>query len=216
MKSLIYIPLILTLLLCSKTGPAQAEAEKKLPNIKGQYIQPDNLFPLVKMETSMGDIILELDRSRAALTVNNFLGYVARQQYDNTLIHRVEVDFVVQGGGFGTDYKELVLDKQIINESGNGLKNEIGSISMARLTYPHTATSQWFFNLNDNTSLDPGRRWGYAVFGAITEGEEVLEAMGKVEVDFDEKLGYPTVPKKMLIIKRVTILKPVPVPQVSK
>ncbi|NQZ09454.1 MAG: peptidylprolyl isomerase [Algicola sp.] len=198
------------------TVPAQAEAEKKLPNIKGQYIQPDNLFPQVKMETSMGDIIIELDRSRAALTANNFLGYVARQQYDNTLIHRVEIDFVVQGGGFRTDYKELVLDKQIINESGNGLKNDIGRMSMARLTYPHTATSQWFFNLNDNTSLDPGRRWGYAVFGAIIEGEEVLEAMGKVEVDFDEKLGYPTVPKKMLIIKRVTILKPVPVPGVSK
>lgn len=175
--------------------------------IKGQYIQPNNLFPKVKMETSMGDMVIELDRSKAKLTVDNFLGYVARGQYNNTLIHRVEVDFVVQGGGFKTNYSDVKQDTPIVNESGNGLKNTLGTISMARQLQAHTATNQFFFNLADNTSLDPGRRWGYAVFGEITEGLEVLEAMGKVEVGFDEKLGYPTVPKKMLIIKRVTILK---------
>jgi peptidyl-prolyl cis-trans isomerase A (cyclophilin A) len=184
--------------------------------IKGEYIQPDNLFPKVKMQTSMGDLIIELDRSRAKLTVNNFLGYVARKQYDNTLFHRVEIDFIVQGGGFSTKYVDIQTDKPIINESGNGLKNELGSISMARLTDPHSATSQFFFNANDNTSLDPGRRWGYTVFGEIVEGSEVLEAMAKVEIDYDEKLGYPTVPKKMLILKRVTILKPEPLPEVAK
>jgi peptidyl-prolyl cis-trans isomerase A (cyclophilin A) len=185
-------------------------------DIKGQYIQPDNLFPKVKMQTSMGDLIIELDRSRAKITVDNFLGYVARKQYDNTLFHRVEIDFVVQGGGFSTEYVDVKLDKPIVNESGNGLKNEMGTIAMARLTDPHSATSQFYFNVNDNTSLDPGRRWGYAVFGEVTEGLEVLEAMAKVKVDYDENLGYPTVPKKMLILKRVTILKPEPLPEVAK
>lgn len=175
--------------------------------IKGQYIQPDNLFPKVKMQTSMGDIVIELDRSRAKITVDNFLGYVARGQYNDTLIHRVEVDFVVQGGGFKTNYSEVEQDKPIINESGNGLKNTTGTIAMARQMQAHTATNQFFFNLADNTSLDPGRRWGYAVFGEIVEGIEVLEKIGKVEVGFDENLGYPTVPKKMLKIKSVTILK---------
>lgn len=183
--------------------------------IKGQYIQPDNLFPEVKFETNMGDMVFELNRSRARITVNNFLGYVARGQYNNTMFHRVEMDFVAQAGGFTTKYKEIEPGKEIINESGNGLKNEIGSISMARQLQPHTATSQFFFNLNDNDSLDPGRRWGYAVFGEITQGEEVLQAIGQVEVGFDENLGYPTVPKKMLTIKRVTILKPEPLPEID-
>ncbi len=190
------------LLLLSSIGSTDTLAGE----IKGQYIQPNNLFPKVKMETSMGDLVIELDRSRAKITVDNFLGYVARGQYDNTLIHRVEVDFVVQGGGFRTNYVEVTADKPIVNESGNGLKNTTGTIAMARQLQEHTATSQFFFNLADNDSLDPGRRWGYAVFGEIVEGLEVLEAMGKVEVGFDEKLGYPTVPKKMLIIKRVSVL----------
>lgn len=183
--------------------------------IKGQYIQPDNLFPQVKFTTNMGDMVFELDRSRARITVNNFLGYVARGQYNKTMFHRVEVDFVAQAGGFTTTYKEIEPGKEIINESGNGLKNDTGTISMARQHKPHTATSQFFFNLNDNDSLDPGRRWGYAVFGEITEGEEVLEAIGQLEVGFDENLGYPTVPKKMLIIKQVTILKPEPLPEIE-
>ena len=183
--------------------------------IKGQYIQPDNLFPQIKFETSMGDMVFELDRSRAKITVDNFLGYVARGQYNNTMFHRVEIGFVAQAGGFTTKYKEIEPDKEIINESGNGLKNETGTISMARQIQAHTATSQFFFNLNDNDSLDPGRRWGYAVFGNIVSGEAVLEAIGKVEVGFDEQLGYPTVPQKMLIIKQVTILEPEPLPEVK-
>ena len=199
--------LLVTLLISSFTLASR--------EIKGQYIQPDNLFPQVKFITNMGEMVFELDRSRARITVNNFLGYVARGQYNNTMFHRVEVDFVAQAGGFTTTYKEIEPGKEIINESGNGLKNDTGTISMARQLQPHTATSQFFFNLNDNDSLDPGRRWGYAVFGEITEGEEILEAIGQVEIGFDENLGYPTVPKKMLIIKQVTILKPEPLPEIE-
>jgi len=192
-------------------GLLSATATAKTREIKGQYIQPDNLFPQVKMVTNMGDMVIELDRSRAKITVDNFLGYVARKQYDNTMFHRVELDFVAQAGGFTDKYADIEPGEKIINESGNGLKNEVGTISMARELKPHTGTSQFFFNLADNDSLDPGRRWGYTVFGEIVEGIEVMEAIGKVEVGFDENLGYPTVPKKMLIIKQVTVLKPEPI-----
>jgi len=176
-------------------------------NIKGQYIQPNNLSPKVRIETSMGNVILQLDRHRAKITTNNFLGYVARGQYDQTLVHRVEDTYLIQAGGFQTSYHEIEPDEPIFNESGNGLKNKEGSIAMAKqLNDAHSATSQFFINLNDNTNLDPGRSWGYAVFGEVLEGYEVLEAISQVEVGYSEQLGYPTVPKKMITIIRVVVL----------
>jgi peptidyl-prolyl cis-trans isomerase A (cyclophilin A) len=176
-------------------------------NTKGQYIQPNNLSPKVRIETSMGNIVLELDRYRAKITVDNFLGYITRGQYDKTLIHRVEEGYLIQAGGFMTNYSEIEPDEPIFNESGNGLKNSEGTIAMAKqLNDAHSATSQFFINLNDNTNLDPGRSWGYAVFGEVIEGYEVLEAIAQVEVGYSENLGYTTVPKKMITIIRVVIL----------
>ena len=166
-------------------------------NTKGQYIQPNNLSPKVRIETSMGNIILELNRYKAEITVNNFLGYITRGQYDKTLIHRVEEGYLIQGGGFMTDYTDVEPDEPIFNESGNGLKNKEGTIAMAKqLSDAHSATNQFFINLNDNSNLDPGRSWGYAVFGEVIEGYEILEAMALVEVGYSEELGYTTVPKK--------------------
>lgn len=125
-------------------------------NTKGQYIQPSNLSPKVRIETSVGNVTIVLDRHRAKITVNNFLGYVARGQYDKTLIHRVEEGYLIQAGGFMTNYTEVEHDKPIFNESGNGLKNKEGSIAMAKqLTDAHSATNQFFINLNENTNLDP-------------------------------------------------------------
>jgi peptidyl-prolyl cis-trans isomerase A (cyclophilin A) len=174
---------------------------------KGQYIQPNNLSPKVRIETSMGNVVLQLDRFRAKITVDNFLGYVARGQYDKTLVHRIEDAYLIQAGGFMTNYTEIEPDTPVFNESGNGLKNKYGTIAMAKqLSDAHSATSQFFINLNDNTNLDPGRSWGYAVFGEVIEGEEVLEAISEVEVGYSEELGYPTVPKKMITILRVVIL----------
>ena len=176
-------------------------------NTKGQYIQPSNLSPKVRIETSMGNVIVELDRFRSKITVNNFLSYVERGQYNKTMIHRVEQGYLIQGGGFMKDYTEVEPDKPIFNESGNGLKNREGSIAMAKLLNDaHSATNQFFFNLNDNTNLNPGNSWGYAVFGEVVEGYEVLEAMSQVEVGYSDELGYPTVPKKMITIIRVVIL----------
>lgn len=176
-------------------------------NTKGQYIQPNNLSPKVRIETNMGNVVIELDRYRAKITVDNFLGYVTRGQYDKTLIHRVEEGYLIQGGGFMTNYTDVEPDKPIFNESGNGLKNREGTIAMAKqLNDAHSATNQFFINLNDNTNLDPGSSWGYAVFGEVIEGYEILEAIAQVEVGYSEELGYTTVPKKMITIVRVVIL----------
>jgi peptidyl-prolyl cis-trans isomerase A (cyclophilin A) len=177
-------------------------------NTKGQYIQPSNLSPKVRIDTSMGSIIIQLDRYRAKITVDNFLGYVIRGQYDKTLIHRVEEGYLIQGGGFMTDYTDVEPDKPIFNESGNGLKNKEGTIAMAKqLNDAHSATNQFFINLNDNANLDPGRSWGYAVFGDVIEGYDILESMSQVEIGYDENLGYPTMPKKMITIIKVVVLE---------
>jgi len=174
---------------------------------KGQYIQPTNLSPKVRIETNMGNIVLMLDRYKAKITVDNFLGYVARGQYDKTLVHRVEESYLIQAGGFMTNYTEIEPDDPIFNESGNGLKNRYGTIAMAKqLNDAHSATSQFFINLNKNTNLNPGNSWGYAVFGEVVEGYEVIDAISEVEVGYSEQLGYPTVPKKMVTIIRVVIL----------
>ena len=173
---------------------------------KNIAIDPTNIFPKVKLETSMGVIIVELDRVKAPITVDNFLTYVITGEYNNTIFHRVVEDFIVQGGGYDVDFTPKKLNKNIINESGNGLKNEVGTIAMAKENRPHTANRQFFFNINDNTNLDPGRHWGYAVFGTIIEGEEVLEAMAKVKTDYNEIIGWEDVPLEPVILLKATLL----------
>ena len=173
---------------------------------EGEYVQPDNLFPKVKFITSLGDITVELDRMKARITVDNFLSYVAAKRYNNTLFHRLEHNFVLQGGGYNTEMESVEEFPKIINESGNGLKNSQNTISMARQYTPHSATSQFFFNLADNDSLNPGRNWGYTVFGSIVEGEDVLEKLEGIETDISPELGWPSFPNKKIIIIKVEIL----------
>lgn len=173
---------------------------------RGEYIQPDNLFPKVKMVTTLGDIVIELDRSRAPLTVDNFLSYVEAKRYNNTIFHRLEQEFVLQGGGYYADGDSIKEFEPIFNESGNGLKNDEGTIAMARQLSPHTGTSQFFFNLVDNDGLNPGRNWGYTVFGYIFEGDEVLEKAKEIESNYSEKHGWPTFPVKEIKIISVEIL----------
>ncbi|WP_206483789.1 peptidylprolyl isomerase [Thalassotalea sp. G2M2-11] len=169
-------------------------------------IDPDNLYPKVKLETSMGVIIVELDRVSAPITVNNFLSYVVAGEYDNTIFHRIIGEFIVQGGGYDTEYAMKKVNQDIVNESGNGLKNTVGTIAMAKERHPHSANRQFFFNLNDNENLNPGRDWGYAVFGTIVEGEAVLEAMGKVKTQYSESLGWDDVPIEAVILQKATLL----------
>ncbi|MGB1199423.1 MAG: peptidylprolyl isomerase [Thalassotalea sp.] len=169
-------------------------------------IDPYNLYPKVKFETSKGTVIVELDRVRAPLTVDNFLTYVVSSEYNNTIFHRVIDDFIVQGGGYSADFAIKKTNGDIVNESGNGLKNVTGTIAMAKENQPHTANRQFFFNVADNSSLDPGRRWGYTVFGSIIEGEEIVMAMAKVKTHFDETLAWDDVPVEPIILIKATLL----------
>jgi peptidyl-prolyl cis-trans isomerase A (cyclophilin A) len=121
-------------------------------------VLPENMFPAIEFVTSKGTIVAELNRNRAPATVNNFLRYVLDGHYENTILHRVVPEFVVQGGGYTADFHERPVRDPVINESGNGLSNRSGSIAMARQHDPHTATSQFYFNLKDNDSLDPNPR----------------------------------------------------------
>ncbi|MCJ8295296.1 MAG: peptidylprolyl isomerase [Colwellia sp.] len=169
-------------------------------------VDPTNIYPKVKLQTSMGVIVVELDRVKAPITVDNFLEYVVKGEYNNTIFHRIIDDFIVQGGAYDAKFTAKKLGKSIINESGNGLKNEMGTIAMAKENRPHTANRQFFFNLADNTTLDPGRKWGYAVFGAIVEGEEVLTAIAKVPTDYNEEMAWNDVPVKPVMLIKATLL----------
>ncbi|MCW8878475.1 MAG: peptidylprolyl isomerase [Kangiellaceae bacterium] len=181
-------------------------ASHVLAESAGEKVQPDNLFPKVKLTTNVGDIVVELDRNRAPITVNNFLTYVVTGRYDGTIFHRVVTEFVVQGGGYDILYNPKDQEKPIFNESGNGLKNEMYSIAMAREDDPHSATNQFYFNLADNTNLDPGSTWGYAVFGVVMEGESVIDTIGRAKTHRNEKLGWDEVPVRQFVVKKVEVL----------
>jgi peptidyl-prolyl cis-trans isomerase A (cyclophilin A) len=172
------------------------------PDCFPQDVMPENRFPSVRLETSMGDIVVELNRLRAPVSSNNFLRYVLEKKYDNTIFHRVMPGFVVQGGGYTEALEERELHPPIINESGNGLKNSPMTIAMARFNDPHSASNQFYFNVAENTSLDPNSRsWGYAVFGQVISGQEVIEAIALVETGYSENLDasdVPLVPVKLL------------------
>lgn len=134
------------------------------------------------MKTSLGDIKIELDEANAPITVANFLSYVESKHFDDCIFHRVIPNFVIQGGGFNPQMQEKPTQKPIQNEAKNGLKNKRGTLSMARTNDPHSATSQFFMNLADNDFLDQnGEKWGYAVFGKIVDGLEVIDNIAKVK-----------------------------------
>jgi len=167
---------------------------------------PDNMFPTIKLETSAGDIEVELNRMRAPATVNNFLRYVLEGEYDGTIFHRVMLGFVVQGGGYTKEIEEKTMHENVLNESGNGLQNIFGSIAMARYADPHSATRQFYFNMSDNSSLDPGSsNWGYTVFGEVISGMDVLEAISEVETGYSEDLDAEDVPITPVILIRASV-----------
>ncbi len=144
------------------------------------YAEPlDEHYPVVRIQTSQGDIVLQLDREKAPKTVGNFLTYVSVGAYDGTLFHRVSKDFIVQGGIYDSGYKLRPSHEPIETEAMNGLKNKRGAIAMVRDYEPNTATNQFFINLADNMTLDhhapqPGY-WGYTVFGKVIQGMDVLD-----------------------------------------
>ena len=170
-------------------------------------IAPANTFPVVLLETSEGNIKVELNRQRAPLTVNNFLRYVTEGFYNGTVFHRVVAGFVVQGGGYFEPLKDRKTHAGIVNESGNGLANNSYTIAMARQSQPHSATSQFYFNLADNESLNPSsKRWGYAVFGMVIEGEDVIDKIAALEVHTDPVSSFENVPLKPVFLYKATLL----------
>jgi peptidyl-prolyl cis-trans isomerase A (cyclophilin A) len=169
-------------------------------------VLPDNAFPTVLLETSMGNIVIELNRMRAPVTSNNFLRYVLDGAYNQTIFHRVVPGFVVQGGGYTEQVEERDTFAPIINESGNGLKNRALTVAMARYDDPHSATNQFYFNLADNESLDPNSRsWGYAVFGEVISGWDVVMAIAGVETGYNELLDASDVPLVPVRILSATV-----------
>lgn len=174
--------------------------------VEGSQIQTDNSYPRVLLATNKGAITLELDRNRAPLHVNNFLSYVAAQEYDGTIFHRVIGDFVIQAGGYDIQFTARSEQAPIFNESGNGLKNDMYTLAMARGNDPHSAKRQWYINLSNNDSLNPGSRWGYTVFGVVIDGYEVVDTIGQVSTHYQSEYGFSDVPVEPVVIEKMTIL----------
>jgi peptidyl-prolyl cis-trans isomerase B (cyclophilin B) len=162
---------------------------------------------MIKMNTSKGDILIELDEEKAPISCANFRKYVEDGHYDGTIFHRVINNFMIQGGGFTPDMMQKTTREPIENEAKNGLKNEAGTIAMARTMDPHSATAQFFINLGNNSFLDyPGQDgWGYAVFGKVTEGMDVVNAIKGVETT--SKAGHSDVPAETVVIEKVEIVE---------
>ena len=162
----------------------------------------------VKLTTNHGDIVLELDAEKAPETVKNFLAYVEAGHYDNTIFHRVINGFMIQGGGFEPGMKQKDTQAPVKNEANNGLKNEAGTIAMARTQDPHSATAQFFINVADNDFLnfkaENIQGWGYCVFGRVTEGMDVVNAIKGVKTGSSG--FHQDVPKEDVVIQRAEVV----------
>jgi cyclophilin family peptidyl-prolyl cis-trans isomerase len=158
---------------------------------------------MIRFETTLGGFTIELFEKEAPVSAKNFLDYVDAGFFDGTIFHRVIPGFVIQGGGFTADMKQKETRAPIRNEADNGVKNRRGTLSMARTNDPHSATSQFFVNLVDNAFLDPGRGGaGYAVFGCVTEGMDVIDAIAVVKTG--RKGGQDDVPAEPVVVRGAT------------
>ena len=163
---------------------------------------------MIKLTTNLGVITLQLDAEKAPKTVANFEQYVREGHYDGTIFHRIIKGFMIQGGGFTPDMEQKATEKAISNEAENGLKNTVGTIAMARTANPNSATSQFFINVADNDFLNYKDRTpqgaGYAVFGKVTGGMDVVQKIAKVQTA--NRAYHQNVPVKPVVIDKVSIL----------
>lgn len=164
---------------------------------------------MIKLHTNHGVITLNLFADKAPETVANFIQYVKDGHYDNTIFHRVISNFMIQGGGFDSDMKQKSTRETIKNEANNGLSNKKGTIAMARTMEPHSASAQFFINVKDNDFLDHSaptvQGWGYAVFGEVVEGMDVVDAIKNVATT--SKGGHQDVPRDAVIIEKAEIVE---------
>jgi peptidyl-prolyl cis-trans isomerase A (cyclophilin A)/peptidyl-prolyl cis-trans isomerase B (cyclophilin B) len=157
----------------------------------------------VQVVTSLGSFTVELNGERAPLTVAHFLKYVDQGHYSGTIFHRVIANFVIQGGGFDTGYKLKPAAAKVVNESGNGLTNQRGTVGMARTQDPHGADAQFYVNLYDNEALDPNKtRWGYTVFGKVVQGMDVVDRIGNAATGSRGPLKEDA-PLQQVVIERI-------------
>ena len=162
---------------------------------------------VIEMKTTFGVITLELDAEKAPKTVENFVRYATDGFYDGTIFHRVIDNFMIQGGGFDADMQQKESGEPVENEADNGLKNDRGTIAMARTMDPHSATAQFFLNVKDNDFLNHSGKnmqgWGYTVFGKITQGEDVLDKIRCVQTG--SQGGHQDVPTEPIIIESISV-----------
>lgn len=175
--------------------------------------------PQVRIQTNMGDIIVELYPAKAPKSVANFLQYVDDGFYSNTIFHRVIENFMIQGGGFTPDFTHKETRAPVLNEADNGLKNDRGTVAMARTFDPHSATAQFFINVTNNTPLNftakTPRGWGYCVFGKVIKGMDVVDTIRKLPTGHGGP--FPTdVPQAMVTITSVSRLTPAAAPAKKK
>lgn len=160
--------------------------------------------PQVEIETNKGTLVLELFPEESPKTVANFLSYVKAGHYDGTIFHRVIPSFMIQGGGFTSEMQQKSTQDPVENESDNGLANDRGTIAMARTSNPHSATSQFYINVVDNSSLNySSRGWGYTVFGKVVEGMDVADAIAKVPTGRQGPMEG--VPREPVVIEKATV-----------
>lgn len=197
----LFLSLPLALLTLGASPLSQAQSDS---NTAGKESHPQ-----VLMETNYGTILIELYPEKAPKTVENFLAYVHEGFYDGTIFHRVIADFMVQGGGFTPDMGKKITRAPIQNEADNGLRNQIGTVAMARTNDPHSATAQFFINVAQNSFLDfrekTPRAYGYAVFGKVIQGMKTVNQIRNVRTGF--KNGYGDVPLEPVIIEKVRQIK---------
>ncbi len=161
----------------------------------------------VLLQTSKGEITIELDDAKAPVSAANFIEYVKAGHYDNTVFHRVIPGFMIQGGGFEPGMRQKATRAPIENESANGLTNDHYTVAMARTSAPHSATAQFFINATNNGFLNKAQSqdgWGYAVFGKVTAGKEVVDAIEKVKTG--RSGGHGDVPVEDVLIQRATVI----------
>jgi peptidyl-prolyl cis-trans isomerase B (cyclophilin B) len=164
--------------------------------------------PRVKLVTSAGEIVVELNAAKAPKTVENFLAYVRKGHYNGTIFHRVIPGFMIQGGGFDAGMNQKPTEKPIENEATNGLKNDKYTLAMARTPHPHSASAQFFINVNDNAFLNhtapTSQGWGYAVFGRVVEGQDIVDRIAAVPTSTQGM--HQNVPQTPIIINTATVL----------
>lgn len=192
-------------LLLSAIVPSSHAAEKTPPKEPA----PPKVAPVdVQVTTSMGSFVIELNAERAPLTVAQFLKYVDQGFYSGTVFHRAIPSFIIQGGGYDADYKLKGNPPKVVNESGNGLTNQRGTVGLARPPEPHNGDVQFYVNLADNAALDPNpSRWGYAVFGKVVQGMDVVDAIAQVPTGAKGPFKE-NVPLKTVTIEKIEHVPP--------